>query len=133
VGITFPIRTMRSSCPEPCELDLTDRRTMMLPATPRAETSSGGRGGTRRCWRGAATRGPRRCFKFATRGPAYRIRAISSLHVMTANYYGMISLIVSQRGAHPDCARDLGSRADTLVVYTTDSRRAFSVNHGCVS
>jgi arylsulfatase A-like enzyme len=48
---------------------------------------------------------------------------------MTANYYGMISLLDNSVGRILDCVRDLGLERDTLVVFTTDHGEMLG-NHG---
>jgi arylsulfatase A-like enzyme len=60
-----------------------------------------------------------------------RMPAQSDLQLahMTANYYGMISLVDHSVGRVLDCLRDLALEENTLVVFTTDHGELLG-NHG---
>jgi arylsulfatase A-like enzyme len=67
--------------------------------------------------------------KFRAQGSRVPPQTDEQLRHMTANYYGMISLLDNSVGRILDCVRDLGLERDTLVVFTTDHGEMLG-NHG---
>jgi arylsulfatase A-like enzyme len=67
--------------------------------------------------------------KFRTEGSRVPPQTDQQLAHMTANYYGMISLIDHNVGRILDTIRDLALESDTLVVFTTDHGELLG-NHG---
>src|SRR6202008_938811 len=67
--------------------------------------------------------------KFRAEGSRVPDQSDRQLREMTANYYGMISLIDHSVGRILTTLADLGLERDTLVVYTTDHGELLG-NHG---
>src|SRR5688572_2428906 len=67
--------------------------------------------------------------KFRTEGSRVPPQTDLQLAHMTANYYGMISLIDHNVGRILDAIRDLGLERETLVVFTNDHGELLG-NHG---
>jgi len=67
--------------------------------------------------------------KFRAQGSRVPQQSDEQLRHMTANYYGMISLLDHNVGRILDCVRDLGLDDNTLVVFTTDHGELLG-NHG---
>jgi arylsulfatase A-like enzyme len=70
-----------------------------------------------------------RLLKFRTEGSRVPDQSDRQLAEMTANYYGMISLIDHSVGRILTTLCDLGMERDTLVVYSTDHGELLG-NHG---
>jgi arylsulfatase A-like enzyme len=67
--------------------------------------------------------------KFRAEGSRVPHQSDQQLAEMTANYYGMISLIDHNVGRITAALDDLGLTGDTLVIYTTDHGELLG-NHG---
>ena len=125
--VSFPDPHQPFDCPLPWSL-LHDPRDVPLPATRGEDVS------LRPWWYKATLEGTpqladpefRQLRAKVSRMPAQSDRQLAH---MTANYYGMISLIDHNVGRILSTLDDLGMREDTLVIYTTDHGDMLG-NHG---
>jgi len=125
--VSFPDPHHAFDCPEPWS-SMYDPRDMPLP---RHRTKDLER---RPWWHKAVLEGKPQLadpamLKFRTEGSRVPDQTDQQLAEMTANYYGMISLIDHNVGRILVALGDLGLRDETLVVYTTDHGELLG-NHG---
>ncbi len=125
--VSFPDPHHAFDCPEPWS-SMYDPRDMPLP---RHRTKDLER---RPWWHKAVLEGKPQLadpamLKFRTEGSRVPDQTDQQLAEMTANYYGMISLIDHNVGRILVALDDLGLRDETLVVYTTDHGELLG-NHG---
>jgi arylsulfatase A-like enzyme len=125
--VSFPDPHHAFDCPEPWS-SMYDPRDMPLP---RHRTKDLER---RPWWHKAVLEGKPQLadpamLKFRTEGSRVPDQTDQQLAEMTANYYGMISLIDHNVGRILVAVGDLGLRDETLVVYTTDHGELLG-NHG---
>ena len=125
--VSFPDPHHAFDCPEPWSL-MYDPKEMKLPRhrTPDLER--------RPWWHKASLEGKPQLadpemLKFRAEGSRVPHQTDAQLAEMTANYYGMISLIDHNVGRILTALDDLGLAGDTLVVYTTDHGELLG-NHG---
>jgi arylsulfatase A-like enzyme len=124
---SFPDPHHAFDCPEPWS-SLYDPKDMPLPVNRVRDLE-------RRPWwhkavlEGAPQLADPALLKFRTEGSRVPDQSDRQLAEMTANYYGMISLIDHSVGRLLATLADLGLERDTLVVYTTDHGELLG-NHG---
>jgi arylsulfatase A-like enzyme len=127
VWASFPDPHHAFDCPEPWA-SLYDPKDVRLPAHRVRDLE-------RRPWwhkavlEGAPQLADPALLKFRTEGSRVPDQSDRQLAEMTANYYGMISLIDHNVGRMLAALADLGLDGDTLVVYTTDHGELLG-NHG---
>ena len=124
---SFPDPHHAFDCPEPWS-SLYDPKDMPLPANRLKDLER------RPWWHKAVLEGAPQLtdpalLKFRTEGSRVPDQSDRQLAEMTANYYGMISLIDHNVGRILATLDDLGLSRDTLVVYTTDHGELLG-NHG---
>jgi arylsulfatase A-like enzyme len=125
--ISFPDPHHPFDCPEPWSL-MYDPNDMILPVQRTRDLE-------RRPWwhRASLESKPRladpEMLRFRAEGSRVPDQSDAQLAEMTANYYGMISLIDHNVGRILTALHDLGVADDTLVVYTTDHGELLG-NHG---
>jgi arylsulfatase A-like enzyme len=125
--VSFPDPHHPFDCPEPWSL-MYDPRDMILPAHRTRDLE-------RRPWwhRASLESKPQladpEMLKFRAEGSRVPDQGDAQLAEMTANYYGMISLIDHNVGRILTALHDLGVADNTLVVYTTDHGELLG-NHG---
>ena len=125
--VSFPDPHQPFDCPLPWSL-LHDPADMLLPATRNEDLSA------RPWWYKATLEGTPQLADPEFRNLRARVSRMPrqsdrQLAQMTANYYGMISLVDHNVGRILAALDDLGLREDTLVVFTTDHGDMLG-NHG---
>jgi arylsulfatase A-like enzyme len=116
--VSFPDPHHPFDCPEPWSL-MYDPKDMVLPAHRARDLE-------RRPWwhKASLENKPQladpEMLKFRAEGSRVPDQSDAQLAEMTANYYGMISLIDHNVGRILTALDDLGVANDTLVIYTTD-------------
>ena len=118
--------------PRAVELDVRPEGHAAARSTARG-ISSAGRGGTRRCWKARRSSRIRRMLKFRAEGSRVPDQTDAQLAEMTANYYGMISLIDHNVGRILDRARRSRARAATRSSSTPPTTASCSAITGCIS
>ncbi len=127
VWVSFPDPHHPFDCPEPWS-SMYDPRDVPLPLHRRRDLH-------RRPWwhkavlEGAPQLADPGMLKFRTESSRVPDQTDRQLAEMTANYYGMISLIDHSVGRILGALKDLGLDGSTLVVYTTDHGELLG-NHG---
>jgi arylsulfatase A-like enzyme len=125
--VSFPDPHHPFDCPEPWSL-MYDPKDMILPVHRTRDLE-------RRPWWHKASLESKpqladpEMLKFRAEGSRVPDQSDAQLAEMTANYYGMISLIDHNVGRILTALADLGVADDTLVVYTTDHGELLG-NHG---
>jgi len=124
---SFPDPHHAFDCPEPWS-SMYDPKDMPLPAHRVRDLER------RPWWHKAVLEGAPQLtdpalLKYRTEGSRVPDQSDRQLAEMTANYYGMISLIDHSVGRILGALADLGLERDTLVVYTTDHGELLG-NHG---
>lgn len=125
--VSFPDPHHPFDCPEPWNL-MYDPKDMVLPRHRLRDFDR------RPWWHKAQLEGKPQLadpamLKFRAEGSRVPDQSDAQLAEMTANYYGMISLIDHNVGRILMALRDLGLADNTLVVYTTDHGDLLG-NHG---
>jgi arylsulfatase A-like enzyme len=125
--VSFPDPHHPFDCPEPWSL-MYDPKDMVLPAHRARDLER------RPWWHRASLEGKPQLadpemLKFRAEGSRVPDQSDAQLAEMTANYYGMISLIDHNVGRILGALHDLGIAEDTLVIYTTDHGELLG-NHG---
>ena len=125
--VSFPDPHHAFDCPEPWSL-MYDPKDMMLPKHRTRDLER------RPWWHKASLEGTPQLadpamLKFRAEGSRVPDQTDAQLAEMTANYYGMISLIDHNVGRILSALDDLGLADNTLVVYTTDHGELLG-NHG---
>ncbi|OGA09567.1 MAG: sulfatase [Betaproteobacteria bacterium RIFCSPLOWO2_02_64_14] len=125
--VSFPDPHHPFDCPEPWSR-MYDPKDMVLPAHRVRDL------GRRPWWHKASLENKPQLtdpemLKFRAEGSRVPDQSDAQLAEMTANYYGMISLIDHNVGRILTALDDLGIAEDTLVVYTTDHGEMLG-NHG---
>ena len=125
--VSFPAPHQPFDCPVPWS-KLHDPKDMPLPKTRTEDVSS------RPWWYKASLEGApdladAEFRKLRTKVSRMPDQSDPQLAEMTANYYGMISLIDHNVGRILDTLDELGLRENTLVVFTTDHGEMLG-NHG---
>jgi arylsulfatase A-like enzyme len=125
--ISFPDPHHAFDCPEPWS-SLYDPKDMVLPKHRRRDLER------RPWWHKASLESKPQLsdpvmLKFRAEGSRMPDQSDAQLAEMTANYYGMISLIDHNVGRILDALERSGLAQDTLVVYTTDHGDMLG-NHG---
>jgi arylsulfatase A-like enzyme len=125
--ISFPDPHHPFDCPEPWSR-LYDPKSVKLPAHRTMDLER------RPWWHKAQLEGTPQLAdpemrKFRAEGSRTPVQTNAQLAEMTANYYGMISLIDHNVGRILDRIHDLGMDDNTLIIYTTDHGDMLG-NHG---
>ena len=125
--VSFPDPHHPFDCPAPWH-DLYDPKSVVLPKHRTRDLER------RPWWHKASLEGKPQLkdpamLKFRAEGSRVPDQTDAQLAEMTANYYGMISLIDHNVGRILDALADRGFAQDTLVVYTTDHGELLG-NHG---
>lgn len=125
--LSFPDPHHPFDCPEPWSL-VYDPKDMALPAHRTTDLER------RPWWHKASLENKPQLsdptmLKFRAEGSRMPHQSDAQLAEMTANYYGMISLIDHNVGRILTALDDLGLADDTLVIYTTDHGDMLG-NHG---
>ncbi|HYC45646.1 MAG TPA: sulfatase-like hydrolase/transferase [Burkholderiales bacterium] len=125
--VSFPDPHHPFDCPEPWSR-MYDPASMVLPKHRTKDLER------RPWWHKASLEGTPQLAdptmrKFRAEGSRVPDQTDAQLAEMTANYYGMISLIDHNVGRILDALADRGFAQDTLVVYTTDHGELLG-NHG---
>ena len=125
--VSFPDPHHPFDCPEPWSL-MYDPKSVELPEHRTRDLER------RPWWHKATLEGKPQLddpemLKFRAEGSRVPDQTDAQLAEMTANYYGMISLIDHNVGRILSVLDDLGLAEDTLVVYTTDHGELLG-NHG---
>jgi arylsulfatase A-like enzyme len=125
--VSFPDPHHAFDCPEPWS-SMYDAKAMPLPKNRVRDLER------RPWWHKAVLEGTPQLadpgmLKFRAEGSRVPDQTDRQLAEMTANYYGMISLIDHSVGRILTVLSDLGLDRDTLVVYTTDHGELLG-NHG---
>ena len=125
--VSFPDPHHPFDCPAPWH-DMYDPKSVVLPKHRTRDLER------RPWWHKASLEGKPQLkdpamLKFRAEGSRVPDQTDAQLAEMTANYYGMISLIDHNVGRILDALADRGFAQDTLVVYTTDHGELLG-NHG---
>src|SRR5688572_25048700 len=125
--VSFPDPHHAFDCPEPWSL-MYDPKSVKLPQHRTRDLER------RPWWHKASLEGTPQLadpemLRFRAEGSRVPDQSDAQLAEMTANYYGMISLIDHNVGRILTTLDDLGLTEDTLVVYTTDHGELLG-NHG---
>jgi arylsulfatase A-like enzyme len=125
--VSFPDPHHPFDCPEPWSL-MYDPNDMPLPANRKKDLEC------RPWWHKASLENKPQLsdptmLKFRAEGSRMPDQSDAQLAEMTANYYGMISLIDHNVGRILTALDDLGFADNTLVIYTTDHGEMLG-NHG---
>jgi arylsulfatase A-like enzyme len=125
--VSFPDPHHPFDCPEPWSL-MYDPKSLALPRNRKKDLER------RPWWHKASLEGTPQLkdpamLKFRAEGSRVPDQSDAQLAEMTANYYGMISLIDHNVGRILTALADLGYADDTLVVYSTDHGDMLG-NHG---
>ncbi len=125
--VSFPDPHHPFDCPAPWSL-MYDPKDVPLPRHRRKDLER------RPWWHKASLEGTPQLsdpslFKFRTERSRMPEQSDAQLAEMTANYYGMISLIDHNVGRILDALDDAGLAQDTLVLYTSDHGELLG-NHG---
>jgi arylsulfatase A-like enzyme len=125
--VSFPDPHHPFDCPEPWNA-LYDPKSLTLPKHRTSDLER------RPWWHKASLEGTPQLkdpamLKFRAEGSRVPPQSDAQLAEMTANYYGMISLIDHNVGRILAALEDCGIAEDTLVVYTTDHGDMLG-NHG---
>jgi arylsulfatase A-like enzyme len=125
--VSFPDPHHPFDCPDPWNV-MYDAKSVELPKHRTRDLER------RPWWHKASLEGTPQLtdpamLKFRAEGSRVPHQTEAQLAEMTANYYGMISLIDHNVGRILDALADRGLMQDTLVVYTTDHGELLG-NHG---
>jgi arylsulfatase A-like enzyme len=125
--VSFPDPHHPFDCPEPFSA-MYDAKSMKLPQHRTRDLER------RPWWHKATLEGKPQLadpvmLKFRAEGSRVPPQSNAQLAEMTANYYGMISLIDHNVGRIVTALDDLGLAENTLVIYTTDHGELLG-NHG---